>query len=275
MSALADHFRAGEGEPLLLVHGFTATWRAWGPVPHRLADELDVLAVTLPGHTRGPALPPGPSIPALLDGLEAMLDEVGWATAHLAGFSLGGWLSLELAKRGRARSVTAFAPGGATTERDARERRRIRALFARLHRAAALAAPRADALCRRPRYRRVALRDQMVDGARLRPQEAADLMHDFVATPVFRRFLGEIGSGEGLADLDRIDVPVTVVWGERDRVLPPRLHLPFFLEGLPRARFETLPRAGHVPFWEAEDAVLSAIVRQVSEAAAQLEPAAR
>ena len=260
--SIAEHFRAGSGEPVLLVHGFTATWPAWGPVPQRLAEHADVLAVTLPGHTGGPPLPEGDSIPLLVDGLEAMLDEVGWQTAHLAGFSLGGWLSFELAKRGRARSVTAIAPGGATTERHARESRRIRHLFARLHRGAVLLEPILDELYRRPRARRWALRDQMVHGERLRCDEAVSLTRAFARTPVFRRFLGEIGSGSGLDELERVTVPVRILWGERDRVLPLRLHGRFYREGFPQAPFEVLPRAGHVPFWEATDAIVAAIAEQ-------------
>jgi pimeloyl-ACP methyl ester carboxylesterase len=41
-----------------------------------------------------------------------MLDAVGLDQVHAAGFSIGGWTALELAKRGRARSVTAFGPAG-------------------------------------------------------------------------------------------------------------------------------------------------------------------
>ena len=51
MSALADHYREGSGPPLLLIHGFTGTWRAWGPVPALLAEQFDVLAPTVAGRT--------------------------------------------------------------------------------------------------------------------------------------------------------------------------------------------------------------------------------
>ena len=40
------------------------------------------------------------------------MDEAGFETAHVAGNSLGGYLALKLAERGRARSVVALAPGG-------------------------------------------------------------------------------------------------------------------------------------------------------------------
>ena len=40
------------------------------------------------------------------------MDDAGFATAHLVGNSLGGYVALQLAARGRARSVVALAPAG-------------------------------------------------------------------------------------------------------------------------------------------------------------------
>lgn len=268
MSAIAEHFRAGEGEPLLMLHGFAATWHVWGPLAQQLADRgFEVVVPTLPGHTGGPELPESDdSIHDLVDRIEAMMDAVGFQTAHLVGFSLGGWLALELAKRGRARTVTAFSPGGAQTERHARESRRIKLLFWRLHRSARLVGPRLDRLYRRPRFRRQALVDQMVHGERVPAREAADMSRRFAQTPVFDRFLAEIGTAPGLQGLDRIDVPVTVAWAQKDRVLPQRLHEAFFRDGLPDAEFRTLRGAGHVPFWDAPQACLDAVLSRAGAA---------
>ncbi|MGY2060888.1 alpha/beta fold hydrolase, partial [Nocardia gipuzkoensis] len=105
-------FRAGRGEPLLLVHGLLLTWQSWGAVADELASDHEVLAPTLPGHWGGPPAPRPVTIAALADFVESVLDESGWPTAHLVGNSLGAWLVLELAARGRARSVTAISPGG-------------------------------------------------------------------------------------------------------------------------------------------------------------------
>jgi|GEM_PF-5048398 len=38
---------------------------------------------------------------------------MGWDTAHLVGNSLGGWLALALAERGRVQTVMAFSTAGA------------------------------------------------------------------------------------------------------------------------------------------------------------------
>jgi pimeloyl-ACP methyl ester carboxylesterase len=57
-----------------------------------------------------------PSLEALVDGVEAELDRLGLDKVHIAGNSLGGWISLELARRGRARSVVVFSPAGISTQ---------------------------------------------------------------------------------------------------------------------------------------------------------------
>jgi pimeloyl-ACP methyl ester carboxylesterase len=106
-------YRAGEGEPLVLVHGFTATWRCWLPVLSFLVPRFEVIAPTLHGHDGGPPAPhTADSISDAADHFELLLDDLGVGDAHFAGNSMGGALSLEMAKRGRARSVIAISPGG-------------------------------------------------------------------------------------------------------------------------------------------------------------------
>ena len=48
----------------------------------------------------------------MIDDAERQLDELGIEKAHLAGNSMGGWVALELARRGRALSVCALSPAG-------------------------------------------------------------------------------------------------------------------------------------------------------------------
>src|ERR1700758_2644479 len=105
--------RGGSGEPLVLIHGFSGTWRVWEPIVPLLEPSHDVLATTLGGHVGGPQIAPGEVTVAMLaDLLESAMDDAGFDTAHVVGNSLGGWLALELGHRGRARSVVALAPAG-------------------------------------------------------------------------------------------------------------------------------------------------------------------
>src|SRR5579863_8914742 len=104
--------RGGEGLPLVCLHGVTDTWRTWELVLPALERERDVLAPTLAGHAGGPAIVGEPSNETLVDAVERAMDEAGFQTAHIVGNSLGGWVALQLAERGRARSVVALAPAG-------------------------------------------------------------------------------------------------------------------------------------------------------------------
>src|SRR4051812_7425702 len=109
-----DHHRGGFGAPLVLIHGIGHTWRGWKPMLPLLEDRFDVLAVDLPGFGYSDPLPPKvDSTPeALADAVEDEMARAGFDRAHIAGNSLGGWVALELARRGRAETVTAISPAG-------------------------------------------------------------------------------------------------------------------------------------------------------------------
>lgn len=263
MTAFGDFHRGGSGPPLLLIHGFTGTWRAWGPVPALLEEQFDVVAPTVGGHTGGPELV-DESLDGILEGLEAMLTELGWDRAHVAGWSMGGQLALELAVRGRAQSATALAPGGAASGGGMdRELRRLARLFRRDHSSAVRGARLVERLMATPRMRTVALRNQMIHGERVSPQEGAAMTRAFAGTPVFAPFLEAlIVNDRRMEGLEGIDVPVTVAWGDTDRVLPQDRHEAFFRAHLPtHARFVTIKKAGHTPFWDAPERVANLIAQ--------------
>ena len=166
-------YREGEGEPLVLIHGFTATWRCWLPVADRLAQRFEVIAPTLHGHDGGPEPPVAAhSIAHAADHFEQLLDELGVGVAHLAGNSMGGALALEMAKRGRARSVGAISPGGGWREENSREPRRIIRQFKVNQRAARMPEAQMKAMLARPRLRRLAFRDIMAHADNMPPSEA-------------------------------------------------------------------------------------------------------
>src|SRR4051812_24576728 len=103
-------------EPLLLLHGLGMSARVWHGVLPWLQSHHDVLALTTLGHRGGPAAPARPvSVRELVDDVERRLDEHGLDRPHVAGNSLGGWMAIELARRGRARSVCALSPAGSWT----------------------------------------------------------------------------------------------------------------------------------------------------------------
>ena len=104
--------RGGSGPPLVCLHGFADTWRTWELVLPALERRHEVLALTLAGHAGGPAIQGEIGDAVLVDAVAHAMDAAGFELAHLAGDSLGGFVALQLAARGRAKTVVAFAPAG-------------------------------------------------------------------------------------------------------------------------------------------------------------------
>jgi len=129
------------------------TWRTWELVLPALERRHDVLALTLPGHAGGPPLDAAVSSEAFVDAVERAIDAVGFESSHLVGNSLGGYVALQVAARGRATSVVAFAPAGGWAQNDQSYKELLRGqheLYAQMK----PAAPDADALLATPAGRR-------------------------------------------------------------------------------------------------------------------------
>ena len=144
---------------MLLIHGFSGTPATWTPLLPALEQHHDVLAPTLLGHSGGPGYLAGsPATPgAMADALERDMDSAGFERAHLVGNSLGGWLALELAARGRALSTTALAPAGGWNHGGPEHRRLLR-MFWQDHRLNKLLGRIPAQQMRRRRFRALALR---------------------------------------------------------------------------------------------------------------------
>ncbi len=237
----------GDGSPLLLLHGVGGTWRAWRPVLPGLERLHHVIAPTLLGHDGALPLPPGaaPSVAAIADALEADLDRRGIDRLHVVGNSLGGWLALELARRGRARSVVAFSPAGAWSSNV-----RITALVVSMRVAFLLGgrlAPRADAIARSPRWRRALLGSQVQYPDRLEPAEVAEELRAITRSPIVRPLVRVLKRHPFLPLPPDPDRPVRIVWPEKDRVIPFEHFGRPMMARLPGAELVRMSGVGHVP----------------------------
>ena len=255
-------YRAGTGEPMVLLHGFTGTWRHWRPLLGDLVARYEVIAPTISGHDGGPAFPD--STPLTLAGatdlLETQLDGLGIDTAHLVGNSMGGALALELAKRGRARTVVALAPGGGWNAGDG-EAQRLSRYFARQIRLTRRLERRIGAVMRQPNARRAALRDIMRHGELVSPADAVDLTRSSLRCSIAEHVISALASDQGVTvhGLDRIECPVLLATPEHDRILPPALHAPRYRREIPGVQPRVLLGCGHVPMWDDTHLVLSTI----------------
>ncbi len=240
--------RGGSGPPLVCLHGFMETWRTWELVLPALERRHDVLALTLPGHAGGPPLEGEPSGSLIADAVEHAIDDAGFETAHLVGNSLGGFLALQLAARGRGRSVVAFAPAGGWATGDT-SLPDVLAMQAQLHEQAKATAPHAEAIVATAEGRRRAM--QLV--ASSCEHIPADLVaHQMlaVASASGARAMIEHGLREGYDELAAQDIacPVRIVWGTADRLLPwPSAAARFRHEWLPQADWVELDGVGHCP----------------------------
>ncbi|MBB1257337.1 alpha/beta fold hydrolase [Streptomyces sp. OF8] len=241
--------RRGGGQPLVLMHGIGHHLQAWEPVSDVLAADHDVIELDLPGFGLS-TWPPGadasrPYAPhTIVSLLGAAFDTLGLARPHVVGNSLGGLLALRLGAAGRVRSVTAFSPAGFWTER---ERRRAFALLVGMRAAARrLPDPLVVALSGSAAGRAVLAGVVYARPARRSPQAVAEEVRVLGDAPGFESALAEGRRPTAAFRQPIADVPVTIAWGDRDLLLPPRQGVRA-KRVLPDARLVRLPGCGHVP----------------------------
>jgi cation diffusion facilitator CzcD-associated flavoprotein CzcO/pimeloyl-ACP methyl ester carboxylesterase len=234
------------GERLLLVHPAYVTRCAWAPTLPYLKRSFEVLAPTLAGHIGGPRLPVGSraGVASLVDGLERELDAAGWETSHVAGCSYGGLLALELARRGRARSVFAIAPGGDFRRLGTVAAGRIALVLAVNRAAGRLLVAHTERLCASALGRRLLFRQISAHPSRLDPAQAAHLFRAAAECPAYLDILWASLHDEPPA-LDRVNCPVLLAWPARDRLLPFGLYGRPLRRAFPAATLCRLKGVGH------------------------------
>jgi pimeloyl-ACP methyl ester carboxylesterase len=88
--------RAGDGPPLVLVHGAAVDGRMWQPQLAALADEFTVVAWDEPGAGRSSDVPEEFGLADYANCLAALIEALALGPAHVAGLSWGGTVALEL-----------------------------------------------------------------------------------------------------------------------------------------------------------------------------------
>ncbi len=238
--------RGGGPLPAVLLHGFGGGIDDWTDIQPDLARDRLVLAYDLPGHGRSLGHPAAGNAGAMARAILADLDRRGIGRVHVAGFSMGGAVASLMGLRAAERiaSLTLIAPGGFGPEIS-------EPLLARF------AAPaNADAL-------RAVMNDMAAPGYAFETKYVASIaaLRRIEGQPaVLQRICGMIArdgrQGEIPRDmLARLAMPVTVMWGTADPVLPyaHSANLP------PAFRFVSVPGAGHMLPVEARAAVIAAI----------------
>ncbi|WP_296719513.1 alpha/beta fold hydrolase [Erythrobacter sp.] len=253
------HFRSeGQGKPLLLVHGIGSSSRVWLPFLPPLASDRTIIAVDLPGHGQSPARQEDATFSGLVTSLEAFLEAQGLNGVDMVGFSLGGRLVLELARRGRAGSVVALSPGGfwAGWERtylkwtllsSVSALRLLRGFVPRL----ALNAVTRSAVLAQLSARPWTLNGDEVEAELLSfasPSHVPALVRDLAAAPM----------QEGPAA--PATPKVTIAWGRHDRLCFP-VQAQRAKAAFPGATFHWFDDSGHYLIWDEPEHALN-VIRQ-------------
>ncbi|RNL87571.1 alpha/beta fold hydrolase [Halostreptopolyspora alba] len=255
--------RKGAGTPVVLLHGLGHRRQAWKPVMKRLKRHHEVIALDLPGFGKSaePATDERYDLHSLVDTVQRMCAELGVERPHVAGNSLGGAIALELGARGAAASVTALSPIGfnsAPTKAGFRILARGARVAARIPepvRQAAAGSPPARAAARRilrGNHAAASARHIRFDARKL----AADSPFVRLA-PLAARYSFSASS---------VPCPVTIAWGDRDRLLPPG-GARRALGRIPHAHQVTLLGCGHIPMADNPRAVAAEIMRTCRAAA--------
>jgi pimeloyl-ACP methyl ester carboxylesterase len=226
-----------------------------------------VIAPTLPGHHGGPTFPADQPIgfERSTDAVEGLLDDLGVGTAHFVGNSMGGGIALELAKRGRARSVVALAPAGGWSRGDG-EGPRIGNLFAKQIMMLKRTEAWSERLMRRPGTRRLAFREIMRHGELVSPADAASISQAALGCSISQPAIQALRADDAeltIGHLDRISCPVLLATPQFDRVLPGPRHAPRYRREIPGVKAITLAGCGHVPMWDNTELVTKLIVDHV------------
>lgn len=244
--------RRGGGEPLLLIHGLGGSGLVWEPAIELLAAEREVVVLDMAGFGDAPPLPVGvePTAANLAADLHTRCLELGIERPHVAGNSLGGWAALEMGRAGWAASVTAISPAGlwrgplGSRGLDPRRwARRLRPLVGL-------------ALHARP-LRERALGTFAAKPERIPAATGRELVLGWVDADGYdganRAMRAHVFDPAGYPD----DVPVTIAWCERDRLVgPPRP------ERRPAgARFVVLPGVGHTPTWDDPELIAATLLQ--------------
>jgi pimeloyl-ACP methyl ester carboxylesterase len=212
--------RHGDGPPLVLLHGGGHRRQAWYPVLDRLTPHRQVILVDLPGHGESPPLQTDgqPVVDVMLAKVLALLAELNLHRPHIAGNSLGGRLALEAGAAGQAATVTALSPAGFW--RSDNEARYARAIFKVMQVAGKALEPVAPTVARSRAGRALTHSAIVSRPGQVSPEQAAGDMAAFVAAQdALNVVLADLPNFTGQLPAD---LPVTIAWGTRDRLLPQR-----------------------------------------------------
>jgi pimeloyl-ACP methyl ester carboxylesterase len=260
---------AGDGPPVVLIHGMVNSSRHWERVALQLADRYTVVAPDLLGHGDSAAVRGDYSLGAHACSIRDLLTTIGIDRATVVGHSLGGGIAMQFFYQfpQRVERLALISSGGLGHD------------VSPMLRGAALPGAAAGIWLVANRRVREALDGA---GARMRArgsrkgvylQAVARAMKPLQEAAARRAFLKTLRSvidvrGQQVSAIDRLyllgELPTLIVWGGRDNTIPIEHGLAAH-ELIPNSRFVTLPKAAHFPNLEDPDGLARALLDWLDE----------
>lgn len=256
----------GDGEPVLLITGWTISSAVLDPVAERYAAHVRCVSYDHRGSGRSAPWPGPVSMAMLAADAARVLDERGIGAAHVAGASMGGMVALELALRmpHRVRSLILLGTGAgqpAPTPAILRDRLEVSARLVRDSVVGGRPSPAAALFS--PAFRAA------------HPERVRELVRPFLRhrPPPWTVWAQSVAAAcfDRVDDLRRITAPALVVHGERD-LLVPLDAARVLAAGIPDARLHVVPGAGHAAPLEVPDEVAEVVLAFVGEHAGRPVP---
>jgi len=238
------------GVPVLFLHGYGGDLGNWLFNLDALAATAPVIALDLPGHGQSDARLPGTSLAELSAFVDAFLAQIGVDRVHVVGHSLGGAIGAQLAldHPQRVASLALINAAGLGAEINADYTRGFASAASRRE-----LKPVVEQLFADPS---LASRQMVDDLLKYKRMDGVGELLDALQGALFAN--GRQAETPGLRLAER-DVPLLVVWGAQDRVIPVAHagHAP------PRATVQVLEGAGHMAMMEQAGEVNALLKRHI------------
>jgi pimeloyl-ACP methyl ester carboxylesterase len=209
----------GSGPPLLFLHGLGGVWQNWLLNIAAFKDTHRCVTFDLPGFGESEVPREEISMTGYAKTANAVCEQLGVDCPVVLGNSMGGFVGAELALSfpTRVKKLVLVSAAGLSTEYVKREpvlatARAWAALMTRL-------GSQSDAILRRPRGRRLALQAVVRYPEKLSVPLAVELARG-AGSPGFNDAFRALLSYSFRDKLDRIDIPVLIVWGRNDILVP-------------------------------------------------------